>query len=160
DGKCGGVRVSVASHASTLGRQFGEFSHIYSYVCVDMLGLATRFNLTKQGAGSLIGRATGMMKDANIGDAGFDGMWNVDADEALAREVLDESIRKRLIDLRGMVGQVSQDFSVGTMSIVLTHHGLALRWPGEMTVELASYIRDLLTDMRTRMLAHEDRKAA
>jgi hypothetical protein len=44
-------------------------------------------------------------------------------------------------------------------SVVLTRHGLAVRWPGEIDVALATYIRDLLLDMRTRMLAHADRAA-
>ncbi len=30
DGECRGVKVSVASHASTLGPQLGELSHVYS----------------------------------------------------------------------------------------------------------------------------------
>jgi len=54
---------------------------------------------------------------------------------------------------------VSQDFGPGTMSVILTHHGLALRWPGEIDPPLAAFIRDLLVDMRQKMLAHVDRKA-
>lgn len=154
DGTFGGARVSVASHVSTLGRQIGELSHVYSHVVVDAHGLTTTFRLSREGAGSMLARATGLASDAKVGDAEFDATWSVDCDEALARAVLDESIRRRLMDLQGKVGLVSQDFGVGTMSVILTSHGLALRWPGPIDVALATYVRDLLLDMRTRLLAY------
>jgi hypothetical protein len=37
---------------------------------------------------------------------------------------------------------------------------LALRWPGDITPELAIFIRDLLLEMRANMLAYENRTAA
>jgi hypothetical protein len=160
DGSCGGVRVSVASHASTLGRQIGELSHVYSYVVVDMKGLETRFRLSKEGAGSVLTRAVGMTSDAKVGDAAFDGTWSVDCDEAMAREVLDEAVRAALMDLQSKVKLVSQDFGVGTMSVIVTNHGLALRWPGDIDPPLATFIARLLLDMRGKILAFHDRKAA
>ncbi len=160
DGRCRGARVSVASHASTLGRQVGEFVHVYSHVVVDMQGYAERFHLTKQGAGSMIARAAGMKHDVKVGDAAFDQAWNIDADEDVAREALAPSVRARLMELRARVGAVSQDFGVGTMSVILTPHGLAIRWPGPIDPALAVFMRDLLLDMRERILAYEDRKAA
>lgn len=160
DGTVGDVKVSAASHVSTLGRQFGEASHIYSHVVVDVLGLTTQFHLGKEGIGSKLARAAGQAHDSTVGDAEFDDMWSVDVEEDLAREVLDDDIRARLTTLRGKVGQVSQDLGVGTMSVLLTGHGLALRWPGPLEPELAVFVRDLLIDMRKRLLAHVDRKAA
>src|SRR6185369_10760080 len=120
DGACGGVKVSVASHASRMGKQFGEMSHVYSYVCVDVLGLERKFHLTKEGAASKLALATGLTKEAEIGDTAFDAAWAVGADGDLARDVLDESVRARLTDLRSKVGLVSQDFGPGTMSVILT----------------------------------------
>lgn len=35
-----------------------------------------------------------------------------------------------------------------------------MRWPGEIDPPLAILVRDLLLDMRARILAYEDRKAA
>ena len=160
DGTVSGTRVSIASHASTLGRQLGEFSHVYSYVLVDMRGLQTRFRLSKEGAGALIARATGLSNDTKVGDATFDATWNVDVDDELAREVLDESIRARLMELESKVGLVSQNFGVGTMSLLLTGKGLALRWPGDIDPPLAAFITRMLLDLREKILAHEDRKAA
>jgi hypothetical protein len=160
DGEVGGVRVSVATHASTLGRQFGETSHVYSHVCVDMLGLVTPFSLTKEGAAAKLAHATGLAKEARIGDETFDAAWNIETDADLAKDVLDDSIRARLMDLRSKVGWVSQDFGAGSMSLMITNHGLALRWPGEIDPALATFIRDLLLDMRKNILAHVDRKAA
>ena len=78
-------RVSVASHASTAGRQIGELSHVYSHVVVDVMGVNARFFLTRQGAGAAIARAAGAITDVTVGDAAFDAMWNVHADEAVAR---------------------------------------------------------------------------
>jgi hypothetical protein len=160
DGQCKGVRVSVASHASALGRQMGELSHVYSHVVVDVLGCTAKFRLSNEGVASRIGRVAGVTEDAKVGDESFDASFAIDADTELARDVLDESIRKRLLELRSQVSRVSQDFGVGTMSVILTSHGLALRWPGEIDPAFAKHIRDLLLDMRTRLLAHEDRKAA
>jgi len=118
------------------------------------------FRLTKEGAGSKIARAAGLANDATIGDEAFDSAWTIDADPGLARAVLDPSIRARLMELRSRVGEVSQDFGPGTMSVILTQHGLALRWPGDINVAFATYIRDLLLAMRERILAHVDREAA
>lgn len=160
DGRVGDVKVSIASHASTMGRQLGEMSHVYSYVCVDVLGLVKKLHLTKEGAATKIARAAGLAEDAEVGDASFDGAWRIDADPDLARDVLDDSVRARLMDLRSKVPLVSQDFGPGTMSVILTQHGLALRWPGEIDVPLATFMRDLLLDMRKNILAHEDRRAA
>jgi hypothetical protein len=160
DGRVRDVRVSIASHTSTVGRQLGELSHVYSHVVVDVLGLDTPFRLSKEGVGAMIGRATGLSKDVALGDPAFDAAWNVHADEDLARAVLDPLVRARLTELESKVGLVSQNYGVGTMSVILTSHGLALRWPGEIDAPLAQYMRDLLLDMRSRMLAHVDRKAA
>ncbi len=159
DGVYKGVRVSVASHASIAGRQMGEFSHIYSYVCVDVLGATEPFFLTRQGAFGSVATAIGLVKDVQIGDSAFDGAWIIHADQALARDVLDESIRARLNELESKVSLVSINMAQGAMSVVLTRHGLAIRWPGEMSPELAMFMRDLLIDMRARILTHLDRKA-
>jgi hypothetical protein len=158
-GEFRGVSVSVASHVSRVGRQLGEMSHVYSHVVVDVLGADTRFVLTRQGAAAVLGRVSGVTRDVKVGDDAFDAMWNVDADEGLARAVLDPSIRARLMELKSRVSLVSQEWGPGGMSVILTSHGLAIRWPGEFNVEFAVAIRDLLIDMRTRMLAHLDRVA-
>lgn len=160
EGQHRGARVSVASHVSVAGRQMGEFSHVYSYVCVDVLGATEPFYLTKQGAFSAVTNATGLSHDVKIGDAAFDAAWNVSADPALAKDVLDDSIRARLAELRARVPSVSMDMAQGTMSVILTKSGLAIRWPGPMPPELAIFMRDLLLDMRERILAHLDRRAA
>ncbi len=160
DGTHGGVRVSAASHASTLGRQIGEFSHVYSHVVVDMRGLEIPFRLSKEGVGSALVHVTGLGKDVPTGDAAFDKVWNVNADEGLARDVLTDSIRTKLMELKAGVSSVSQDFGVGTMSVILTRHGLAIRWPGPIDPAFAVYLRDLLLEMRTRILAYVDRQAA
>ena len=159
DGEYKGVRVSVASHVSTVGRQFGELSHIYSHVVVDVLGATPRFRLSKQGVGSFVGRAAGLQHDVKIGDAAFDGAWNIDAEEGLARYVLDDEARARLSELRARVGTVSQDYGPGTMSVVVTPKGLALRWPGAIDPGLAAYVRDLLVHIRGRMLAYLENEA-
>lgn len=154
-----GVRVSVGSHASVAGRQLGEFNHVYSHVCVDVLGSNEPFFMTKQGVFGSVAKAVGVVKDVPIGDAAFDAAWIIHADQALARDVLDASIRARLTDLASKVSLVSNNFAQGVMSVLLTRHGLAIRWPGEMSPELAIFMRDLLVDMRTRLLAHLDRRA-
>src|SRR5205814_324333 len=86
DGEVSGVKVSIASHASVMGRQFGELAHVYSHVVVDVLGLVTPFRLTKEGAGSKIVRAAGLSNEAEVGDETFDSAWNVGAEA----EPLDE----------------------------------------------------------------------
>ena len=154
-----GVSVSVASHVSRVGRQLGELNHVYSHVVVDVLGATPTFALTRQGAGSFVGKMAGVTRDVKIGDEAFDARWMINSDEPLARAVLDDSIRARLTEMRSKVTLVSQDWGPGGMSVILTRHGLAIRWPGEMSPELAVYVRDLLIDMRTRMLAHLDRVA-
>ena len=74
--------------------------------------------------------------------------------------MLDDSIRERIMQLQSKLQLVSQDYGHGTMSIILTKHGLAIRWPGEIDLPLATFIRDLLLlDMRERLLAHADREA-
>lgn len=158
-GEYKGVRVQVASHASVAGRQMGEFSHVYSHVCVDVLGAAEPFYLVKQSMGGTVAKMAGVVKDVTIGDEAFDKAWIIHADQALARDVLDPSIRARLDDLQSKVSQVSIDMAQGHMHVVLTRHGLAIRWPGEMTPELAIFMRDLLIDMRTRILAHLEKRA-
>lgn len=159
DGTFRGARVSVGSHVSVAGRQVGEMQHTYSHVVVDMLGLEKPFAIRKEGVGARLGRAIGIVKDATVGDETFDEMFVVEADDELARAVLDESIRERLVTLQKRVPLVSSEIGPGGMRLVLTRHGLALRWPGDITPDLASYVRDLLLDMREKMLAYESRKA-
>jgi hypothetical protein len=160
DGTYRGARVSIASHASVMGRQMGEFHHTYSHVVVDVLGMTKKFRLAREGVGAKLARATGIAKDAEIGEEAFDKTFTIDVDDAaLAKSVLDESIQRRIMDLQSKVGLVSIDSGVGGMSILLTNQGLALRWPGDITPELARFIRDLLLDMRQRLLAYEDKKA-
>lgn len=157
EGTFGDARVGVASHVSTLGRQVGELTHTYSYVVVDARGLDVPFRLTKQGAfDEVVQLATG---DVTVGDEAFDAEWSITADPTLARAALDDSVRERLTALRARVPSVSQDVGPGTMSVVLTRHGLAIRWPGPLDVELATFMRDLLLDMRRAILTHVDREA-
>ena len=158
-GEYRGVSASIASHVSRVGRQFGEMSHVYSHVVVDVRGATPRFSLMRQGAGALVARMAGLVTDVKIGDDAFDAMWNIDADEGLARAVLDPSIRARLTEMKSRVRLVSQEWGAGGMTLLLTRHGLALRWPGDFNLELALYIRDLLLDMRALLLAHLDRDA-
>ncbi len=141
-----GAQLLVASHASVAGRQMMEMYHVYSYVAVDLAGFAGTFTLLERSA---------MMKfllpgarDVKIGDPAFEGSWVVDADEALAHRVLTPTIRARLVDLRSKVSSVSVDFAQGRMSVYVTPVGLTVRWPGELSVELAAFMRDLLLDMR------------
>jgi len=61
--------------------------------------------------------------------------------------------------LQAQVSKVSQDYGHGGMSILLSNRGLALRWPGDIDPPLAQFIRDLLLDIRERMLAYENKKA-
>lgn len=159
DGTYRGVAVSAASHVSVVGRQFGEMFHVYSHVLVDVQGLELPFRLARQAPGSALARLAGVTRDAQVGDPAFDRAWTIDADEALAREVLDAPIRAKLTELRAMVGQVSQDWGAGSMSLLLTRAGLALRWPGELDDALAAQLRDLLLAMRERLLAYAARAA-
>lgn len=160
DGTFGGARVSVASHASMIGRQVGEMFHTYSHVLVDVLGMQKQLSVRHEGVGARVGRAMGVVDDATVGDETFDATFVVDADEELARAVFDDDVRRKLLELEGKVSFVSSKIGAGGMSLVLTKHGLALRWPGDMTPELARFVRDLLLDMRAKILAHESRKAA
>ncbi|MFO0740261.1 MAG: hypothetical protein U0270_30460 [Labilithrix sp.] len=158
-GRRGDVKISVASHVSMMGRQIGEFHHTYSHVLVDMLGLNKTFRVTRERVSSKLGKALGATNDVKTGDQAFDDLFVIDTDEKLARAVFDDSIKKRLTSLQGQVASVSTDMGVGGMGIVMTNRGLALRWPGEITPELAAFIRDLLIDMREKILAHENRVA-
>jgi hypothetical protein len=161
EGKFRGARVSVASHVSLVGRQFGEFHHTYSHVLVDVLGLEKSFRITRERAGTKLSKAIGVTKDVSVGDKAFDDMFVVEADDDLARAVLDDSIRERIMQVQSKVGNVSNDLgAVGGMNILLTNRGLALRWPGAIDPRLARLFRDLLIDMRERMLSFENRKAA
>lgn len=160
DGTFGGARVSIASHESVAGRQVGEMSHTYSHVVVDLLGLQTTFSLKREGLGSRLKRAIGASSDVQTGDQAFDETFVVTADDALARYVLgDESVRARLLHLQSQVSTVSSDVGTGGMSIFASKHGLALRWPGDISPKLAKLARDLLLDMRARSLRHEEQKA-
>jgi hypothetical protein len=38
------------------------------------------------------------------------------------------------------------------MTVGMTPRGLTLRWPGELTVELTDFIRDVLLDMRAGLM--------
>ncbi len=146
DGTFGGARVSIASHESVAGRQGGEMSHTYS--------------LKREGLGSRLKRAIGASSDVQTGDQAFDETFVVTADDALARYVLgDESVRARLLHLQSQVSTVSSDVGTGGMSIFASKHGLALRWPGDISPKLAKLARDLLLDMRARSLRHEEQKA-
>jgi hypothetical protein len=157
EGDYRGVRVAAASHVSIAGRQMMEMNHVYSYVLVDTQGAEVPFKLVNQ---STLGRMMGVTsRDAQVGDAAFDQTFTVDTDDECARAVYDADVRARLMALKAQVANVSQDWGVGGMSILLTRKGLALRWPGDIDPALARYIRDLLLEMRTRLLAHLDRKA-
>jgi hypothetical protein len=112
------------------------------------------FKLGNQGVVAALARTVGAATDVTIGDAAFDKAWNIDADAALARAVLDDSMRARLTELRSLAGQVSSQMGFGAMSVALTRKGLVLRWPGEIDPALAVYIRDLLLDLRTGILSH------
>ncbi len=154
-----GVPVAVGSHVSVQGRQMFELHHVYSYVAVDAAGIDVRFTLTNQGPFKLFSKLLSDKGDVQIGDEVFDRTWMVDTDDALAKDVYDAGVRARLMKLKELVGIVSSDFAYGSMSLILTRRGLALRWPGDMSPELASYVRDLLLDMRANILAHLDKRA-
>lgn len=156
DGTCGDVRVSAASHTSVAGRQIGELHHVYSHVVVDVLGLVKPFKIQKQG---LITRL-GLVSDTEVGDAAFDAMFRIEGDSELMKAVLDDGIKKRIAELQAQVGSVSQDGPFGGMFITLSKQGLALRWPGELNAAFATYVRDLLLEMREKILAYENRAAA
>lgn len=156
EGTRGDVRVSIASHTSVAGRQIGEIQHVYSHVVVDVLGLEKPFKIQKQG---LITRL-GLVSDTEVGDADFDAKFRIEGDSELMKAVLDDGIKKRIAELQAQVGNVSQDGPFTGMFITLTKQGLALRWPGELNAAFATYVRDLLLDMREKILAYENRAAA
>jgi hypothetical protein len=159
EGTSRGVRVSAASHVSTVGRGFGELSHIFSHVLVDLGGTVLPFRILERGVGSSIATAVDLVRDVGTGDPAFDGAFIIDTDPALAREVLAPAgIRGRLVELRSKVGQVGWDFGTQRMNVVLTSYGLAVRWPGELDARFAAVLRDLLLDLRASLVAYLQRR--
>ncbi|HVY48798.1 MAG TPA: hypothetical protein VHB21_23075 [Minicystis sp.] len=153
EGTSKGAKLLVASHPSVVGRQMFELYHVYSYVIVDVPGVWTTFMLTEQDGATKLFSKLGGGRDVEVGDAAFDQAFIVDADPDVAARVLDPSIRERLMRLRGQVASVSQDWGAGRMSVGLGARGLGIRWPGELSVAFAEALRDLLLDMRARLLA-------
>lgn len=161
EGRARGARVTSASLVSVRGRQGGELYHVYSYVAVDVLGLVRPFRIAREGFAAKLGKALGTTQDAVTGDAAFDAAFVVDSETEFARAALgDPFIRQRILELQSKVASVSGGVAHGAMAISLSSAGLALRWPGPLDPELALFVRDLLLDLRGRMLAYEDRRAA
>ena len=150
EGTSRGAHVLVTSHASYAGRQMFEAYHVYSYVAVDVPGFGGTFRLTERS--KIVNFLLPGARDVKIGDPAFEAGWVVDADENVARAALTDAVRARLVDLRSKVGLVSIDFAQGRMTVGMTPRGLTLRWPGELTVELTDFIRDVLLDMRAGLM--------
>lgn len=153
EGRAFGARWSYVSWVSTAGRQFMEFSHVYSRVVVDAMGAQAPFRVSHRNlvktllAGSAV----------PLGDAAFDAVFRVDGDADLARAVLDDGAREMLVRLEAASQGVSM---YHLLNVELLPQGLVLHWPGELTPELAQSLRDLLFHLRGRLLAHLDRRAA
>lgn len=153
-GTCDGVKVSTGSRAYLLADQPGMVFRAESYVCVDLQGLDVWFYLVEQGA-----KSAGPY-ETTIGDARFDEAWAIFAQPHVARAVLDESIRERLGELRARARQLGVNENLEKLSVFASPRGLALRWPDTLDEEHATFIRDLLLDMRKNILHHADALAA
>ena len=88
----------------------------------------------------------------DLEDPAFAKAWLVHSEPGFAKRVLDGSVRLRLLELREQVKKVSQDYAQGRMSLRLDSRGLIVRWPGELDANFAGFMRDLLMDMRGKMV--------
>jgi hypothetical protein len=153
EGTARGARVTIASHPSVVGRQMFETCHVYSYVAVDAPGAVGPFRLDEQAGGTKLIASIAGARDVEVGDPVFDRTFLVDADQAVATRILDAGLRARLVSLRGQVPLVSQDFGAGRMALALNAGNLVIRWPGELSLDFAVALRDLLLDLRARFTA-------
>jgi hypothetical protein len=153
EGDWKGARLLVASHPSVVGRQMFEMYHVYSYVVVDVPGVKQPFTVTEEAGafGNLFTGASNAPK-VEFEDPAFEKAWLVHSEPGFAKRVLDGSVRLRLLELREQVKNVSQDFAQGRMSLRLDSRGLIVRWPGELNAHFAGFMRDLLMDLRGKML--------
>jgi hypothetical protein len=76
-----------------------DYDTLLSYVCVLDPAVRGPFRVMTRGALTSLVRRTLDRHPVATGDARFDEGWVVDADEALARRVLDQRVRDELVDL-------------------------------------------------------------
>jgi hypothetical protein len=85
--------------------------------------------------------------EVKTGDDAFDGGWVVDADDGLARDVLEPELRRALVALHGQIA------SMYVASIEATATGLVVRWPGPLSPARAVELRDLAATIAARACA-------
>lgn len=140
-GKWRGREIEIGT-AIVAGR---DFDQMISYALAVDGGVPGPFRVMSKGAITSIARLGMDTAPVTTGDATFDADWVVDADPSLATRVLDDTLRATLIDLRSRLSFMQ------VASIEATRHGVIVRWPGELTPESGGYLRDLATEVRSRL---------
>jgi hypothetical protein len=128
-----GRRLDIGT-AVIPGRDFDVF---VSHVLVEQAALPTPFRVMTKGTITRLARLGMKTSPTTTGDAAFDDKWVVDSDHALAISVLDDELRRSLIELADSAPWA------GVASIEVTRTGLMLRWPEELTPGSAAYFRDV-----------------
>jgi len=124
-----------------------DFDQMVSYVCVRDGAVRGAFRVMTRGALTSFSRMGMDRHPVATGDAAFDAKWVVDADDTLARTVLDPSMRARLVALQGELAWLQ------VASIEATRFGVVVRWPGELSPDGAAYLRDLAVEVHGRLAA-------
>jgi hypothetical protein len=125
-----------------------DFDRHHSYVCLrdDRLPSALRV-MTRGAVTSFARMGMSYAHDVKTGDATFDAVWIVDADEDVVRAVLDDGMRKTLLDLQSRLGWMQ------VASLEATRFGLVVRWPSTIETGSAAYLCDLVLAMHARFVA-------
>lgn len=128
-----------------------------SYVRVDVEGAEVVLRARHQtGFGRLARKLTGG-RDVHLGDAAFDDEFLLEGDAALFREVFDESVRARLMELAAVANKISV---LRGLELEVADGSLVLHWPDELTAGQMCAIRDVLAQLRARLIAALGRRAA
>jgi hypothetical protein len=116
-----------------------------SYVCVRDSNVRMPFLAMTRGFATSLARAFITKHPVTTGDAAFDGKWVVDADEALARTVLDPPTRQKLLELEARVAWLR------AVSVQAMPYGLVVRWPGLLSADGAALLRDLACSVHEKL---------
>ncbi len=145
-----GVQGKAGGHDMEIGTAImaaRDLDITMSYVRLPGLPASTALRVTTAGAPGAFGRTGAPGHQVATGDAAFDAKWAVDADESVARSLLDTDTRRHLLDLGARLPRH------GHASIETTRFGLLVRWPGELSEPLAGELRDVALAMQQRLAA-------
>jgi hypothetical protein len=122
-----------------------DFDTPISYVCAVDRAVPAPFRIATRIALDSFPRLGAARGIVTTGDVAFDDRWSVDADESLARAVLDSQMRAWLLELQARLPWIQ------VAMVESTPFGVVVRWWGELPPEGAATPREVALAVHDRL---------